>query len=105
MSWVVGNRNQCYVGQDTNTAIESYHGKLKTTLRQSKGRYHGRIVDWPIHQLLGSVLNHSWYMALRKQHGFVTNKNNVNFFCNKRSFESEIDYGFLHFLAFLVRWP
>ena len=78
-SWVVGNRNLCYAGQDTNAAIESYHANLKATLRQSKGRYHGRRVDWTIHQLLGDVLNHYWYMALRKTHGFVTNKKEEQF--------------------------
>ena len=69
MSWAVVNHNLCFVGQDTNTTIESYHGNLKETLRQSKGQYYGRRVDWTIHQLLGNVQNHYRYMTLCKQHG------------------------------------
>jgi hypothetical protein len=78
-SWVVGHRNLCYAGQDTNAAIESYHGNLKATLKQSKRRYHGRRVDWTIHQLVGDVLNHYWYASLRKRFGFVTNTKEEQF--------------------------
>lgn len=74
LSGVVGDRNLCYAGQDTNATIESYHTNLKAMVRQSKGCYHSRRVDWTIHQLVGDVLNHCWNMALQKQHVFVINK-------------------------------
>ncbi len=47
--WVVGNYNLPYARQDTNVAIENYHANLKATLHSSKGRFHGRCVDWAIH--------------------------------------------------------
>ncbi len=56
--WVVGNHNLPYVGHDTNVAIENYHANMKATLRSSKGRFHGRCVDWAIHELVGDVLLH-----------------------------------------------
>ena len=58
--WVVGHRNLPYVGQDTNAAIESYHSNLKTTLCASKGRAHGRRLDWVIHKLIEGILLHYW---------------------------------------------
>ncbi len=62
--WVVGNYNLPYVGQDTNATIENYYANLKATLHSSKGRFHGRRVDWVIHELVGDVLVHYWYHSL-----------------------------------------
>jgi hypothetical protein len=62
--WVVGYCNLPYVGQDTNVAIKNYHANLKATLHSSKGRSHGRWVDWAIHALVGDVMLHYWYNAL-----------------------------------------
>jgi hypothetical protein len=56
--WVVGNHNLPYAGQDTNVAIENYHANLKAIFCSSKGRFHGRHVDWAIHELVGNVLCH-----------------------------------------------
>ena len=71
--WVVGHRNLPYVGQDTNATIESYQSNLKATLSASKGRVHGRRLDWIIYELTEEILSHFWYQAMRKQHGFVSN--------------------------------
>jgi hypothetical protein len=80
--WVVGHRNLPYAGQDTNAAIESYHSNLKATLRASKGRAHGRRLDWVIYELTEDILSHYWYQAMRKQHGFVPNLKQEQFIIN-----------------------
>ena len=80
--WVVGHRNLPYAGQDTNAAIESYHSNLKATLRASKGRAHGRRLDWVIYELTGEILSHYWYQSMRKQHGFVPNLKQEQFVIN-----------------------
>ena len=80
--WVVGHRNLPYAGQDTNAAIESYHSNLKATLRASKGRAHGRRLDWVIYELTEQILSHYWYQAMRKQHGFVPNLKQEQFVIN-----------------------
>ncbi|KAG0618725.1 hypothetical protein M758_4G088100 [Ceratodon purpureus] len=43
--WVVGFRNLKYCGQDTNAAIEGYHGFAKSILRSERSRMTGRRVD------------------------------------------------------------
>ena len=80
--WVVGHRNLPYAGQDTNAAIESYHSNLKATLRASKGRAHGRRLDWVIYELTEDILSHYWYQSMRKQHGFVPNLKQEQFIIN-----------------------
>ena len=80
--WVVGHRNLPYAGQDTNAAIESYHSNLKATLRASKGRAHGRRLDWVIYELTEEILSHYWYQAMRKQNGFVPNLKQEQFVIN-----------------------
>ena len=80
--WVVGHRNLPYAGQDTNAAIESYHSNLKATLHASKGRAHGRRLDWVIYELTEEILSHYWYQAIRKQHGFVPNLKQEQFVIN-----------------------
>ena len=80
--WVVGHRNLPYAGQDTNAAIESYHSNLKATLRASKGRAHGRRLDWVIYELTEEILSDYWYQAMRKQHGFVPNLKQEQFVIN-----------------------
>jgi hypothetical protein len=80
--WVVGHCNLPYAGHDTNAAIESYHSNLKATLRASKGRAHGRRLDWVIYELTGEILSHYWYQAMRKQHGFVPNLKQEQFVIN-----------------------
>ena len=80
--WVVGHRNLPYAGQYTNAAIESYHFNLKATLRASKGRAHGRRLDWVIYELTEDILSHYWYQAMRKQHGFVPNLKQEQFVIN-----------------------
>ncbi len=59
--WLVGNCNLPYAGQDINATNENYHANMKATLDSSKGRFHGRHVDWAIHELVGDVLLHYQY--------------------------------------------
>ena len=80
--WVVGHHNLPYAGQDTNVAIESYHSNLKATLRASKGKAHGRCLDWVIYELIGKILSHYSYQAMRKQHGFIPNLEQEQFVIN-----------------------
>ena len=72
--WVVGFRNLKYCGQDTNAAIEGYHGFAKSILRSERSRMTGRRVDWCITALTEDVLDHYWYKDLRKESGFIDNK-------------------------------
>ena len=72
--WVVGYRNMDYCGQDTNAAIEGYHGFAKSILKSERSRMSGRRVDWCITALTQDVLDHYWYKDLRKEKGFVDNK-------------------------------
>lgn len=72
--WVVGFRNLKYCGQDTNAAIEGYHGFAKSILKSERSRMTGRRVDWCITALTEDVVDHYWYKALRKEKGFVDNK-------------------------------
>ena len=72
--WVVGFRNLNYCGQDTNAAIEGYHGFAKSILKSERSRMTGRRVDWCITALTEDVVDHYWYKDLRKEKGFVDNK-------------------------------
>ena len=76
--WVVGYRNLPYAGQDTNSAIEQYHGFLKSMLKSERSRMVGRHVDWTITALTEEVHDHFWYKGLRKENGFVDNKKMQN---------------------------
>jgi hypothetical protein len=67
--WVLGFRNLNYCGQDTNAAIEGYHGFAKSILKSERSRMIGRRVDWCITALTEDVLDHYW-----KEKGFVDNK-------------------------------
>lgn len=72
--WIVAFRNIPHSNQDTNAAIEGYHGSLKSRLSQSKTRLTGRRADWLIHVLMGDLLNHYRSQAHYKQHGFTLNQ-------------------------------
>ena len=72
--WVVGFRKLKYCGQDTNAAIEGYHGFSKSILKSERSRMTGRRVDWCITALTEDVLDHYWYKDLLKEKGFVFNK-------------------------------
>ena len=72
--WVVGFRNLHYYGQDTNAAIEGYHGFAKSILKSKRSKMTGRRVDRCITALTEDVLDHYWYKDLRKEKGFVDNK-------------------------------
>ena len=71
--WCVGARRIPHAGQNTNSAIESYHGNLKSILNSSKDRFVGRRMDWLIYHLMGDVLTHYWYGVQCKAFGFIRN--------------------------------
>ena len=58
MSWMVGYWNLPYVGQDTNAAIEGYHGYSKSMLKLENSRMVGRRVDWTITALTKEMHDH-----------------------------------------------
>jgi hypothetical protein len=72
--WLTGNQNLPHVGQDTNAAIESYHGNIKAVLRASKSRLVKRRVDWLIHELTHDVIMKYKYNQYLKESGFISNK-------------------------------
>ena len=71
--WMVAFRNVDHANQDTNAAIEGYHGALKSRMGQHKSRLLGRRLDWLVNMLMGEVLEHYKVLAYRKQHGFQLN--------------------------------
>jgi hypothetical protein len=73
--WCISNRAIPHAGQNTNAAIESYHGNLKSILKSSRERFDGRRLDWLIYHLVGDVVTHYWYAVQCKLFGFVRNKN------------------------------
>jgi hypothetical protein len=72
--WLTDNRHLPYTGQDTNAAIESYHGNMKAVLRASKGPLIERCVDWLIHELTHDVIMKYEYNQYLKESGFISNK-------------------------------
>jgi hypothetical protein len=72
--WLTGNRHLPHVGQDTNAAIESYHGNMKAVLRASKGCLIGHCVDWLIDELTHNVIMKYEYNQYLKESGFISNK-------------------------------
>ncbi len=49
--WAKAMRNVPHAGQDTNNAIEAYHGSLKLRLSLQKRTLKGRRVDWFVYVL------------------------------------------------------
>jgi hypothetical protein len=73
--WCISNCTIPHAWQNTNAAIESYHGNLKSILKSSRERFDGRRLDWLIYHLVGDVVTHYWYAVQCKLFGFVRNKN------------------------------
>jgi hypothetical protein len=71
--WVTGYRNVPHANQNTNAAIENYHGNLKTILSTSMQRYSGRRLDWLLHMLKKYVTTYYWYAVQCRIYGFVKN--------------------------------
>ena len=72
--WVTGNQYFPHCGQDTNSAIESYHANLKSILRESRQKLNGRHMDWLVFHLIWDVLTHYWFGVQCKLYGFVKNR-------------------------------
>lgn len=71
--WCTRYRSIPHAGQNTNAAIESYHGNLKSILHSAKEKFNGRRMDWLIYHLVGDVMSHYWYNVHLKKFGFVRN--------------------------------
>ncbi len=71
--WMVAFRNIDHANQDTNAAIEGYHGALKSRMGQHKSRLLGRRLDLLVDILMGEVLEHYKMLAYRRAHGFQLN--------------------------------
>jgi hypothetical protein len=69
--WLSGNQHLPHAGQDTSTAIESYHGNMKAVLRASKSRLVGQRMDWLIHELPHDVILKYEYNQYLKETGFI----------------------------------
>lgn len=80
--WCKGARRIPHAGQNTNSAIESYHSLLKSILSSSKERFVGRRMDWLIFHLTGDVITHYWYGVQCKAFGFVRNKHHEGLVCS-----------------------
>lgn len=80
--WITGARYIPHASQDTNAAIESWHGNLKARLRSGKQRLDGRRIDWLISELVGPVLTHYWYRDNLKSKGFKRNVRQEEFISN-----------------------
>ena len=71
--WVRASRSLPHANQDTNGAIEAYHGVLeKHFLGAFKGLV-GRRIDWLLDTLTESCMPYCGYMQMRKDAGFVKN--------------------------------
>ncbi len=68
------NRNIPHVGQDTNTAIDSFHTNMKWILYSSQEKLTSCKMDWFIYNLVGDVKTHYRYMVQCKTFKYVKNK-------------------------------
>ena len=71
--WVRASRIVPHSGQDTNGAIEAYHGVLKYKFLGGSKLMRGRRVDWLLHKLTTTCLPYYWYVQMLKDNGFVRN--------------------------------
>ena len=77
--WILGYQNLPYAKEDTNAMIESYHNYVKSILKAERSQMMGQRVDWCNQILTDDVLMHYLYLAVKKKHGFVVNRNEHNF--------------------------
>lgn len=68
--WLTNNQYFPHSGQDTNAAIESYHGNMKAILRASKGRFVRCRIDLLIHKLTHDVIMKDKFNQYLKESGF-----------------------------------
>ncbi|KAI5081789.1 hypothetical protein GOP47_0001532 [Adiantum capillus-veneris] len=71
--WIRATCNFPHAGQDTNGAIEAYHGHLKYKFLGSSKRLMARRVDWLLHKLTTTCLPFYWFMQQVKDNGFKRN--------------------------------
>ena len=69
--WAKAYRNFPHSNQDTNNAIESYHGHLKQTYLCEKNNAYHRRVDWLIYVLMKNVELYYNHMQRLKEVGFI----------------------------------
>eukprot|EP01018_Ginkgo_biloba_P013838 Gb_04941 [translate_table: standard] len=71
--WVKGYRDFPRANQETNSAIESYHGFLKIKYLCDRRRKSNRCMDWLIYTLLKRVKLYYWNTQSIKDAGFSIN--------------------------------
>lgn len=69
--WAKAYRNFPHSNQDTNNAIESYHGYIKKRYLNEKNNANHRRVDWLIHVLLTNVQLYYIHMQRLKEAGVI----------------------------------
>ena len=72
--WITEERHVGHVVQDTNGAIELYHGTMKANLKSTKGCLFGCWMDWLIHKLMHNMITTYAYNIYTKECRFVSNK-------------------------------
>lgn len=72
--WVINFRQFNHANQNTNGAIERWHGTLKRYLREEKSTKVGRKVVWLLEQLVNQLEYHYWCMSCMKWQGRVRNR-------------------------------
>eukprot|EP01018_Ginkgo_biloba_P037006 Gb_26335 [translate_table: standard] len=71
--WVKAYRDFPHANEETNSAIESYHGFLKTKYLCNRRRKSSHHMDWLIYTLLKKVELYYWNNQNIKDAGFSTN--------------------------------
>lgn len=81
--WIWNNRRGiARNNQDTNNALESYHGYMKDWLFYKRKNAHGKQMDDFVHTLLSNVCIMYWYKAQKKAAGLSKNWKRDKYVCN-----------------------
>ena len=71
--WVKGCRDFPHANQETNNAVESYHGYLKSTFLCDKRKKCSRRMDWLFYTLLKNVEPCYRFKEILKKEGYYNN--------------------------------
>ena len=71
--WVKGYRDFPHANQETNNAMESYHGYLKSAFLCDKQKKCSRRMDWKFYTLLKNVEPSYRFKAVLKKEGYYNN--------------------------------
>lgn len=79
--WAIRYKNIPHIGQDTNAAIESYHGNFKFILTSFRQCFTCKRIDWFIFHLVGNVFTNYKYALQCKVYGFIWKKKAKGIIC------------------------